>query len=212
MPHQLKIALLGGTGAVGGLFLEQALNAGHQVYALARDPDKMAERDGLSIQQGEAANPADVAAIIESADVVVSCIGHTKQGPIMERTAQSILDAARNRTDPPKVVIVSSLGCGGTSLLVKTLSILMGGTKVFADYENADALVLRETAVPYVLVRPTGLTDGPETGKYTAVRSNVTFASRISRADTAKFLLDAATQNTWDGPGGVQLGGFKQPK
>ena len=82
------------------------------------------------------------------ANIVVSCVGETKEGPIMEHTARSVLDAARTQENPPKTIFISSLGCGGTSWVVKMISILMGGAKVFDDYNKADALIIKETTVP----------------------------------------------------------------
>jgi len=207
MTKTLNIALLGATGKVGGLYLELAMEAGHQVVALARDPDKVPSRKGLVVIKGDATKNSDVAALVAGADVVVSCVGNSKRTYIMEQTAQNVLDAARVRPNPPKSVFISSLGCSGTSWLIKTISILLGGKKTFADYDAADRLIAKETVVPYVLVRPTGLTDLPASGKYTVFRKGITFANRITRADLARFLLDATVEATWDGPDGVQLGG-----
>lgn len=210
MPDKRTIALLGATGKVGGLYLARALEAGHEVRALARDPAKLSPEEGLTVIKGDATQPADVTALIKDADVVVSCVGNSKDTYIMESTARSVLDAAGAEISPPKAIFISSLGCSGTSWQVKMISILLGGKRTFADYEAADKLISAETTVPYVLVRPTGFTDLPGTGKYTVFRKGGTFARRIARADVAQFLLDATVADTWDGPGGVQLGGFKE--
>ncbi|MCJ8322584.1 MAG: SDR family oxidoreductase [Rhizobiales bacterium] len=207
MSEPLKITLLGATGAVGRLYLDLALNAGYQVVALVRDSAKLEQRDGLTIIQGDTKNADDVAAATVDVNVIVSCVGETKEGPVMELTARSVLAAARTQESPPKTIFISSLGCGGTSWIVKLLSILMGGRQVFDDYNKADALISNEQTVPYVLVRPTGLTDEAATGKYAVYKSGVTFVKRISRSDMAQFLFDATTKNDWDGQGGFQLGG-----
>jgi hypothetical protein len=212
LSKKLKITLLGATGAVGGIYLTLALGAGHQVLALVRDPAKLDPREGLTVMAGDATQPEDVAAAIANADVVVSCVGGSKGVHIMESTARSVLDAARLLQNPPKSIFISSLGCSGSSWLIKLVSIIIGGRKTFADYDKADILISRENTVPYVLVRPTGFTDNPGTGKYTVFRSGGTFAKLIPRADVAKFLFDATTTNTWDGPGGVQLGGYQEGK
>ncbi len=212
MSKQLKIALLGATGAVGGIYLKRALAAGHQVVALVRDSSKLEQCEGLTVMKGDTTQSSDVAAVIANADVVVSCVGNSKDVHIMESTARSVLEAARARQTPPKTIFISSLGCSGTSWPIKMVSILMGGKKTFRDYNQADILISSEAEVPYVLVRPTGFTDKPGTGKYTVFRSGGTFAKLIPRADVAQFLFDATTTNTWDGPGGVQLGGYKDAK
>lgn len=211
MSKPLKITLFGATGAVGGLYLDLVLRAGHQVVALTRNPAKLEQRDSLKVIKGNTKNSNDVATAIAGADVVVSCIGETNEGPVMESTARSVLETARMQENRPKTIFISSLGCRGTSWIVKMISILMGGGKVFDDYDKADRLISKETIVPYVLVLPTGLTNEPGTGKYTVYKSGGTFAKRIPRADLAQFLFDATSQNTWDGQGGVQLGGYNIP-
>ena len=208
MSKPLKIALLGATGAVGAQFLKLVLGAEYKVQALVRDPSKLDEQDGLTIFKGDVTQSKDVAAIVADVDVVVSCVGNAKNTYVMEPAARSILEAARSQETPPKCIVISSLGCNGSSWPIKMISIVLGGRKTFADYDRADALILKESTVPYVLVRPTGLTDKPGSGKYTAVRTGGTFSKLIARADVAKFLFDATTESTWDGPGAVHLGGF----
>jgi len=43
----MKVALLGATGFVGSAILKEALDRGHKVTAIARDPEKLEKRDGL---------------------------------------------------------------------------------------------------------------------------------------------------------------------
>lgn len=41
----MKLAILGATGATGQCLLRQAMEAGHQVVAVVRDPDKLRDID-----------------------------------------------------------------------------------------------------------------------------------------------------------------------
>ncbi len=209
METKIKIALLGATGQVGKLYLERVLDDGHSVRALVRDPAKLNKEDKLEIIQGDASNASDVATLVEGVDLIVSCVGGSKGVFIMESTAKNVLAAARTQVTPPKAIFISSLGCSGTSFLIKILSILMGGPKTFADYDKADRLIASENVIPVVLARPTGLNDEPAKGAYSVFRKNVTFAPLLPRADLAQFLFDASFQGTWDGPKGVQLAGVK---
>ncbi len=80
----------------------------------------------------------------------------------------------------------------------------------FDDYEAADARIQRQSDVPCVLVRPYALTGKPGIGRYHATETqSATFLRSISRADVARFLLDAVTDARWDGKPGVQLGGAR---
>ena len=59
---------------------------------------------------------------IADADVVVSCLGNVEGVLIMEKAAEAILAAAAARQDSPKCLIVSTIGCAGTSLGGQTAS------------------------------------------------------------------------------------------
>lgn len=203
----LNIALLGATGGVGGHFLKRALDAGHRVRALVRNRSRLEAGPHLTAIRGDATNPDDVAVLIANVDAVVSCVGNPRGALIMERTANAVLAAAARHPDPPKCMFVSSIGCGGTSWIVKQLLWLIGGRRGFSDYDRADARISGETRVPYVLVRPAALNRKPGTGRYRVFASDGTFAKPIPRADVARFLFDALTTDAWDGQGGFQLAG-----
>ncbi|KSP53175.1 3-beta hydroxysteroid dehydrogenase [Pseudomonas aeruginosa] len=68
----MKIALIGATGHVGHYFLNEALQRGHAVTALVRDPSKLAARDGLGIVQANVSDPAQVASAVAGHEVVIS--------------------------------------------------------------------------------------------------------------------------------------------
>ena len=205
----MRIALLGATGAVGGHFLNRALAAGHEVRALVRSPAKLPERPNLSVSKGDATRPDEVLALVAGAEAVVSCVGNPKGHLIMEKTAEAVLAAAAAQAAPPKCLFISSIGCGGSSWLIKQILSMIGGRAGIADYDRADARIARESVVPYVLVRPAALREKPGNGKYRAFTGDGTFARPITKEDVAEFLLAALTTNTWDGPGGVQLAGAK---
>ncbi|MCT5885852.1 NAD(P)H-binding protein, partial [Pseudomonas aeruginosa] len=68
----MKIALIGATGHVGHYFLNEALQRGHAVTALVRDPSKLAARDGLCVAQADVSDPAQVASAVAGHEVVIS--------------------------------------------------------------------------------------------------------------------------------------------
>ena len=205
----MNIALLGATGAVGGHFLTKALAAGYEVKALVRTPEKLRKDTSLSVLKGDITSPMDVAKLISGADVVVSCLGNVRGVLIMEKAAKAILEASAKQSKPQKCLFISSIGCGGTSWVVKKMLQLIGGRSSFADYERADARISSEGEVPYVLVRPAALKEKPGNGKYRVFQGDGTFARPIAKEDLAEFLLDAISSSQWDGRGGLQLAGMK---
>ena len=77
----------------------------------------------------------------------------------MYKSHDNILTAASKQTNIPKCILISSIGCGGTSWIIKQMLTLIGGKASFADYEKADKRIREEKSVPFVLVRPYALTD-----------------------------------------------------
>lgn len=79
----MKIALVGGTGFVGSAVLAELLQRGHQVVALARNPDKYAGKaaPNLQVVQADALDPAQVAGAVKGADAVVSAYNPGWQEP-----------------------------------------------------------------------------------------------------------------------------------
>lgn len=205
----MRIALFGATGGVGGYFLIKSLAKNYEVTALVRKPKKLREHTNLSLHKGDVTNPSDVAKVIVGAEVVVSCLGNVKGVLIMEKATEAILQAVAEKSNPPKCLFVSSIGCGGSSWVVKQMLKMIGGRSSFADYERADNRISREKNIPYVLVRPAALKDKPGNRKYRVFHGDGTFARPIAKEDVAEFLIDAISINDWDGQGGIQLAGLK---
>lgn len=60
----MTLAILGATGRTGGHALRLALDAGHHVRVLARDPSKLTEtHDRLELVQGDATGREDCARV-----------------------------------------------------------------------------------------------------------------------------------------------------
>ncbi len=95
----MKIALIGATGHVGHYFLNEALQRGHAVTALVRDPSKLAARDGLCVVQADVSDPAQVASAVAGHEVVISAFnGGWGSADLRARHAagsQAILDGVK---------------------------------------------------------------------------------------------------------------------
>ena len=207
-----KVAVFGATGNIGKLFVQQALDAGHNLRLLVRNASKVDHQDHpqIEIVVGDVTKPEDVAKAVAGVDVVVSCLGNVGKLFIMETATNNILAAAAAQQNIPRCILVSTIGCNGSSWLVKQMLTMIGGREGFQDYERADQRILDETSVPCVLVRPYALTDKPGNGKYNASeKKDGTFMRPIPRADVAKFMVDAVTDQQWDRKPGIQLGGKK---
>ncbi len=212
MNQQQKIAVFGATGKVGTQFVEQALRAGHQVRACVRNRAKLSQSvtQRVEVFEGDVLNMADVEQAVAGVDVVVSCLGNVGKHLIMHTAYNNIMTAAAKQPQPPRCIMISSVGLGGTSRLIKFMLTLIAGKAPIADFEKADKRIREERGVPFVLVRPYALTDKSGSGRYRATKKqNATFMWPIPRADVATFMVDAVADTQWDGKLGVQLGGKK---
>ena len=203
MNENITIAVFGATGKVGSHFVDKALEAGYRLRVLVRDRSrfKHSERPEVETIVGDSTNREDVAKVVEGADVAVSCLGNSSKSiRIMAASFENILTEAAAQTTPPRCLMITSIGCGGTSWLIKGMLRFILGRAGLADYEKADKLVREAASVPSVLVHPAVLTDAPGTGSYNvSEKSSVLYPKSISREDVAKFLIDCVEDTQWDG-------------
>ena len=219
-PNFMKktVTILGATGQLGRQVVSQAIATGYKVKVLVRNEEKFKklDYDGVEIIVGDVSKPDCVKTAIRGADVVISCLGNIKDVFIMESSYCAVLEAAKLMEDPPRCILMTTVGCGGSSGIIKFMLILIGSVTLkslknskinFEDYERADRRVRKETDVPWVLVRPFALTEGDLTGKYAVKENNKgTFMKSISRADVANFYVECIDNQKWDGKA-ILLGG-----
>ena len=77
----MKLAIIGATGNVGTRLVAEALGRGHRVTATARDPAKLAARDGLTAVAGDAGQPAALAPLLAGHDAIVSAVAFRQSEP-----------------------------------------------------------------------------------------------------------------------------------
>ena len=101
-----------------------------------------------------------------------------------------------------RFVCESSLGVGDSrgqlGFLYNFILIPLLLRTTFADKEVQEK-VIRESKLQWVIVRPAALTNGPRTGVYRTWTGlpNAPIRRRISRADTADFMLKQLTEDTY---------------
>jgi putative NADH-flavin reductase len=111
----MKIALLGGSRGVGRHLLDQALERGHHVKALLRDPKSVpVQHAKLELVQGDARAAADVAKVVQGADAVLTSLGAGKMWStdrIVSEGAKATVEAMKQH-GVKRVLLVSVLGAG----------------------------------------------------------------------------------------------------
>ncbi|MDJ0749106.1 MAG: NAD(P)H-binding protein [Woeseiaceae bacterium] len=79
----MRVAIIGGTGFVGGYLIDALLRSGHEVVTLVRpgSEDKLHRRDEVGTVQGDLANREALAAVTKSADAVIYNVGLLREFP-----------------------------------------------------------------------------------------------------------------------------------
>jgi putative NADH-flavin reductase len=200
----MRIALLGGSGRIGGDVLGLLLDEGHEVSVLARRTGAVPPATGLTVTEGDALDPAAVAAVIKGSDAVMSALGpRGAKSPGLLAGAAANTIAAMTQADVGRLIVVSAAGAfigadpDSGSLIKLILPRILA--RQFADVRRMEDVV-RESGLDWTLVRATRLADGPPTGQY---RTRSDFPPQggwtISCADVAQFLVDALSQHSWIG-------------
>jgi len=191
-----KLLVLGATGGIGRQVVSQALDAGHQVTAFVRHPDKMGIRhERLTLTIGDVtAGGSALSSAVRGQDAVISALGRGnsfKADGLMQRAVPSIISAMQTN-HVRRLIFVSAMGVGDTSRDAPVMPrifhrLLLRG--IFADKRAAEDII-RRSDLDWTIVHPTGLTYGPLTGTY-RIGEHLTMRGfpTISRADTAHFIL-----------------------
>ncbi|SEB30581.1 NAD(P)-dependent oxidoreductase [Streptomyces melanosporofaciens] len=195
----MRIAVLGASGRTGGTLVDQALERGHEVVALARTSAKVtvpAPRQ-VEIRQADVTAPQSFPDLTD-VDVVVSAIGIGKgDGPGALVAGARRLAAANVRT-----VWLGALGSGVSSrsgglIYAGVMRVFVGSE--LAEKAEADEIALKAGATVF---HAPDVTDG----RLSPTRRIVPLAElrrpllppRISRTTLAALLLDEAETGRHD--------------
>jgi putative NADH-flavin reductase len=187
----MKIAVIGASGNVGSQIVTEALSRGHTITAIARHPEKIAARNGLSAAKGDLAETASLAAALKGHDAIISTVRFKSFQP------SQLIDAVK-ASGVKRLIVVGGAG----SLEVKP-GVALIDTPEFpaASKEEAQAgsLALKalraEPTLDWSFLSPSAiLGQGERTGKFRLGGDQLLVGadgkSRISIPDYAIALVD----------------------
>lgn len=200
----MKLLIVGATGATGLELLEQALEAGDVVTAFARRPAAVQLRHAsLRVQQGDILDYCAVETAVRGQDAVLCALGVRQVGKntILSDGTRNLIEAME-KMQVRRLIVESSLGVGDSRGQLGpmhnwfVLPFLL--RNIFADKETQESLI-RASRLEWIIVRPAILTNGPRTGRYKAgfAANNQSIKRKISRADTAEFMLKQLMDDTY---------------
>lgn len=167
-----RTLVVGATGGVGQVLTGKLLDRGFKVRALSRNPEKARELFGtaknLELVQGDCREASQLQKVFDGVDAVICVLGTTafpsarwKGGNGPEQT-DSIATGNLIRATPKGVkrfVLVTSAGVERFNKLPFSILNLFGVLK----YKRQSEELLMQSGLPYTILRPGRLTDGPYT-------------------------------------------------
>lgn len=209
--ESLKILVYGATGKVGTHVVSEALDRGHIVTAVSRDPSSIdAGHENLSAAKGDLLDKESIAGLAARQDVIIvsvrGIIGKSKdpENAIQRIAAGNIVDVLRSiGEDAPRLIHVGGSGSLEVEpgvyyadkipklFLPKNFELEIRGQILTLEYLRTVTDVAWSYATP-----AKNFTNGDRTGTFQiggdAVLEDARGKSRISRADFAVALIDEA--------------------
>ena len=209
----LNIVIYGATGEVGSRVVQEALDRGHRVTAVSRNPEQVEmQHDNLSVVKGDLLDKASVTEIVTGKDVVILSVrgvigdSGTPESALQFIAAEMLIDAVFQQGDrAPRLLHVGGSGSlevePGVRYAAKLPKILiprnleveiLGQILALEFYRKVD-----DVKWTYV-TPPKNFTNGPRTGVFRIGGSRALQdergRTRVSRADFAVALIDEAEQ------------------
>ncbi|WP_406640151.1 NAD(P)-dependent oxidoreductase [Amycolatopsis sp. WGS_07] len=195
----MKITVLGASGRIGGLVVQEALARGWHVTAVVRDPARLTipAHPRLDVAIHTLTDPT-LADAVTGRDAVVLALGPSDLKPTTVNSdgTRSVVTALRGSRTRFVVVSASGLPAEGDSLFSRLLlkpllgAVLRNG---YADLRLMESILHQAPDVRWTIVRPTRLTDKPARDRVRSqVGRDVRGSFQISRANVARYLLEAA--------------------
>jgi putative NADH-flavin reductase len=187
----MKVAVVGGSGRQGSRLVAELLARGHAVTAIARNPEKIEARPGVTAKQGDVADPASLAALLKGHDAVISAVRFAGVKP--EQLIAAVKQSGVNRW----------LIVGGASSLEVAPGVILLDTPGLPEAARPEAAagvaffkqLKNERDVDWVFLSPGALlAPGERTGRYRVgkdqLMKDASGKSWISMEDFALAMVD----------------------
>jgi len=207
----MKLTIFAATGGIGRQLLGQAVAAGHDVTAVARNPRGLSPVPARAVAADLAsADPAALQPAVAGADAVLSALGpRTRADAGVAARGTAVITEAMRAAGVRRVIVVSAAPIGtiaspgrphpprhdpGDGFIIRYLADPIVKRALRAHYADLarmeDVLRDSDSDLDWTIVRPPRLTDKPVTGRYrTAYGQNIRRGVFVSRADVAHYML-----------------------
>ncbi|KAK6312934.1 hypothetical protein J4Q44_G00162810 [Coregonus suidteri] len=210
---KMKIAVLGATGQTGQYLINQALQQGHTVTAIVRNPGKLTvQHEKLKVVEGNIFSEDSLKLHFQGQDAVVSCLGFpasflsgvTGYTLSMRAAVNAMREAKVNRIITMTSWYTDPNSGTQSSYLIRFLLLPMIRS-VLSNMFEMEHFLKKTPDINWTVVRPPGLKNLPATAKeflthegYFVPDSNgQPVGSAVGRGDVARFMLFLLNTNAW---------------
>lgn len=201
----MKIVIFGATGRTGCELVQQALEMGHAVTALVRNPAKIVPRAGLRVIQGNALETEPVSQAIAGQDAVLSALGGTITDSELLPGAMKHILAAMQQHKVRRLIVLGAAGAqpgaGKHQSLVARLGLSFAVATLFRkpfSAQRAMQQMIRASDTDWTVVLPPLLVNSTGTGSYRVDGETLPAGGLfISRVDLAKYMLAQLSNAEW---------------
>ena len=202
-----RVLIIGASKGIGLETTRQALEAGHDVRALARSADAISlSNPKLEKMRGDALNSQDVETALNRVDVVIQTLG-VSLGSLVRPVhlfseATQIMVAAMTAHRVNRLICVTGFGAGDSHSSISCLQripfqLVFG--RAYQDKSLQERLI-KESSLDWTIARPGVLTGGARTGRYKILEEASQWRNgTISRSDVADFLVRQIEDRTYAG-------------
>jgi putative NADH-flavin reductase len=194
----MNILLFGATGGTGREVLLQALEQGHNITAVVRNPSKISiQSDRLNVIEGDVLT-SSLELAFAGQNAVICCLGApaNKAGILRSEGTKNIVNAMK-KANVNRLICQTSLGFDDSKEVLKCTSFFFKNIIVpfilkstFREHSLQEKEI-RESNLNWTIVRPGNLTNGKKSENYKSgfSYSDPTLKVKISRADVAHLLV-----------------------
>ncbi len=193
----MKLLIIGGTGGTGRQIIKQALEQGHQLTVLARNPAKLKLiHPNLQITKGNVLNFSDVENATIGQDAVLSALGHKRfiiKTSILSSGTKNIIKAMENH-QVSRLINITALGINDSKFkmgLYYTLFVIPFILFFYFRDKSKQERLIQNSKLDWTIIRPGQLYNGKKRGRYQhgPKVGHYILTKIISRADVAHFML-----------------------
>ncbi|XP_031705264.1 flavin reductase (NADPH)-like isoform X1 [Anarrhichthys ocellatus] len=206
---RMKIAVLGATGQTGQYLVNQALQQGHTVTAIVRNPGKLAvHHDNLKVVEADIFSSDSLTAHFRGQDVILSCLGFPASffSPVtgyslsMNSMVSAMREAQVNRIITMTSWYTEPNSGVQSSYLIRFLLLPMIRS-VLTNMHEMEQFLHKTEDITWTVVRPPGLKNLAASAQEFLTHEGYfvpnSSGNSVGRGDVARFMLSLLNSNAW---------------